>query len=169
MKRYISRNISILEVVRSQMAVRLGINNVPNLCQYIIIKNLAKYFFEPLRNHFKVPIKINSFYRSKKLNEAIGGSSRSDHMVNSNVAAIDIDDTFSRQSGIYNRDMFLYIAKNMNFQKLIWEYEDKLTPQGLRSPRWIHVSYSTDEEKNKERIILYTNGNGYSHLDISKI
>ena len=169
MYKYISRNISILEVVRSQTAVRLGIDNVPSLCQYIIIKHLAKNFFEPLRNHFKVPIKINSFFRSKDLNSAIGGSSKSDHMIESNVAAIDIDDTFSRKYGIYNRDMFFHIASNMDFQKLIWEYDDKLTPRGLRSPKWIHISYNTDPEKNKERNILITNGKGYSRLDINKI
>ena len=90
-------------------------------------------------------------------------------MILGNTAAIDLDDTFSRKYGIYNRDIFLYIHDNMDYHKLIWEYEDKLTPEGLKSPRWVHVSYSTDDCKNQEKITLYTNGKGYSHIDINKI
>ena len=132
-----------------------------------IIKNLANNFFQPLRNHFDLPIKINSFFRCKELNDAIGGSKYSDHMVNNDVSAIDIDDTYTKQYGVYNRHIFDYIAHNMNYYKLIYEYEDKLTPCGLKSPKWIHISYSTDPMKNKQKTTLYTNGNGYKPFNLN--
>jgi len=165
----ISTNISYSEVVRSQTAVRRNINNVPNFKQMIIIKHLARNFFQPLRLNMGVPLKINSFFRSKKLNKAIGGSRTSDHMVNNDVAAIDIDDTYSQVHNVYNRDIFLYILRNMDYYKLIWEYEDELTPSGQRSPKWVHISFSTDEMKNKQRTTLYTNGNGYKPFNLDTI
>lgn len=165
----ISNNISLDEVVRSQTATRLGIDNTPSFAQVIVIKHLARDFFQPLRLNIGMPLKINSFFRSEDLNKAIGGSSKSDHMVECDVAAIDIDDTYSKDNCIYNRDIFLYILRNMDYHKLIWEYEDKLTPAGLRSPRWVHVSYSTKPIKNKQKITLYTNGEGYKPFKLELI
>jgi hypothetical protein len=87
-------------------------------------------------------------------------------MVNSDVAAIDIDDSYSKEYGVYNRHIFDHIANNMDYYKLIYEYEDKLTPGGLKSPKWIHISYSTNPVKNKQKTTLYTNGNGYKPFKI---
>jgi len=165
----ISTNISYDEVIRSQTATRRNIDNTPNFKQMIVIKHLARNFFQPLRLAMAAPLKINSFYRSKKLNKAIGGSKKSDHMVEGDVAAIDLDDTYSQAYNVYNRDIFLFILRNMDYYKLIWEYDDKLTPEGQRSPKWVHVSYSTDPMKNKQRTTLYTNGNGYQSFNLDKI
>ena len=90
-------------------------------------------------------------------------------MVNDDVAAIDIDDTYSQQYGVYNTHIFNHIAHNMDYHKLIYEYEDKLTPCGLKSPKWIHISYSTDPRKNKQKTTLYTNGDGYKILKLDMI
>ena len=106
----ISTNISFDEVVRSQTATRRNIDNTPNFKQMIVIKHLARNFFQPLRLAMAAPLKINSFYRSKKLNKAIGGSKKSDHMVEGDVAAIDLDDTYSQAYNVYNRDIFLFIS-----------------------------------------------------------
>ncbi len=73
----ISEHISDKESVYSRTAIRRGIDNTPteehreNMCI------LAEQVFEPLRSYAGGPIKINSFYRSPKLNKAIGGSSKS--------------------------------------------------------------------------------------------
>ena len=165
----ISNNVSFNEVVRSQTATRKGIDNKPNFRQMVIIKNLAKNFFQPLRLNMNAPLYISSFYRSKKLNKAIRGSKNSDHMVLDDICAIDIDDTLSQKYGIYNRDIFLYILRHMDYYKLIWEYEDKLTPSGFKSPKWVHISYSIDPIKNKQKTTLYTNGNGYTKFNLDKI
>ena len=43
------------------------------------MKLLAEKVFEPLREWVGGPIKVNSFFRSEALNEAIGGSATSQH------------------------------------------------------------------------------------------
>lgn len=70
----ISKHISDKEGVYSITAMRLGLDNVPG--QFLLgnMKELAEQVFEPLREWVGGPIRINSFYRSKVLNKAIGGS-----------------------------------------------------------------------------------------------
>ena len=70
----ISKHISEKEAVKSITALRLGIDNTPDGDSLNNMKVLAEKVFEPLREWVGGPIKINSFYRSTALNEAIGGS-----------------------------------------------------------------------------------------------
>lgn len=161
MDRQITEHLSYEECVRSQTATRHGIDNTPTFRQMLVIERMAREFFEPLREALAVPIRINSLYRCKELNRRIGGSPQSDHMIEADTAAIDLDDSYSRRTGVTNRDIFLYIQKHLPYYKMIWEYEDVPTAAGERSPRWVHVSYSTSAARNQERRTLYTNGAGY--------
>ena len=76
------------------------------------------------------PIFISSGYRSKALNEAIGGSKTSQH---SKGEAIDIDMDY--RNGPENEDIFHYIRENLPFDQLIWEFGTDSRPD------WVHVSY----------------------------
>ena len=75
----ISKNITYNEAVHSNTAKRKGIENIPNAFQLANMKLLAEKVFEPLRLEVGGPIKVNSFFRSPKLNKAIGGSKTSQH------------------------------------------------------------------------------------------
>jgi len=75
----ISEHISEKEAVKSITALRLGIDNTPDADSLNNMKIIAEKVFEPLRKWVGGPIKINSFFRSSALNQAIGGSSRSQH------------------------------------------------------------------------------------------
>lgn len=166
MKSNLSPNLSYKEAVRSDTATRLGIDNTPSFEQLVVIKHLATDFFQPLRNRIAAPIYVSSLFRSRELNKKIGGAIKSDHMVQQDVAAIDMDDIFSCHHNVYNRDIFLDIYRNSAYYKLIWEYQDTPTPDGLPSPKWVHVSYSLDPEKNKERNTLFTqDGKTYLTFD----
>ena len=57
----ISKHISYKEGVYSVTAIRKGIDNEPNEEQLSNMKLVAEKIFEPVRTHFKVPIKVNSF------------------------------------------------------------------------------------------------------------
>ena len=103
--------------------------------------------FEPLRMWVGGPIKINSFFRSPKLNTAIGGSSKSQHC---HGQAIDLDDTFGRAT---NAEMFNFIKEHLNFDQMIWEFGDD------DNPDWVHVSYVNDED-NRNRCLLAYKENG---------
>ena len=164
MSENLSKNLTYEESIFSPTAIRKGINNEPSFEQLVVMKNLSVNFFQPLRDHFGVPIHINSFYRSPELNKVIGGSSRSDHMILDNMtAAIDIDDVYSRRHGIYNADIFYHIATYMKFYKLIWEFNDSIG--GHNNPKWIHISYSLNQELNDKKIVMKTlDGKKYSKI-----
>ena len=88
----------------------------------------------------KKPIKINSFYRCRQLNKAIGGSIKSQHCKGQ---AIDIDDTRCKKT---NAEMYHWIKKNLNFDQMIWEFGDD------KNPNWVHISY-VNEIDNRNRCL----------------
>ena len=134
----ISKHISYKEGVYSVTAIRKGIDNEPNEEQLSNMKLVAEKIFEPVRTHFKVPIKVNSFFRSPDLNKAIGGSTKSQHCKGQ---AIDIDDTYGK---IKNSDIYWWIKENLDFDQMIWEFGNN------DNPDWVHVSYvSPDKNRNR--------------------
>jgi len=137
----ISKHISYKEATKSATAIRLGIDNTPNEYQLQNMELIAEKVFEPLRKAVGGPIKINSFMRVEKLNQAIGGSSRSQLCQG---RAIDLDDTYGYMS---NNDMYDYIKKNLDFDQLIFEF-----PDDKGNASWIHVSY-VDADSNRKRCL----------------
>ena len=133
----ITKNLSFREVIRSNTAERRNIKNIPNKEQLSAIKNLAESIFQPMRDHFGEPIRINSFFRSKTLNQAIGGSVRSQHCKGE---AMDIDATNKTS----NKELFNYIKNNLEFDQLIWEFGTD------ENPSWIHVSLKHKGINRKE-------------------
>ena len=139
----ISKHISYKEGVYSNTAIRRGIENDPNDEQLANMELIAEKIFEPLREWVNGPIKINSFFRSVKLNKAIGGSSKSQHC---HGQAIDIDDTYIV---VANSDMYDYIKNNLDFDQLIWEFGDD------NNPNWVHVSYVSKEDNRNRCLKAY--------------
>lgn len=130
----LSDNLSLAECLRSDTAKRLGIKNTPH--EDWVIENLravAEHVFQPLRDGLGVPIYVSSGYRSPELNDAIGGSSRSQHMEG---RALDLDADVL--GGTSNCDVFHYIKNNLVFDQLIWEFGSE------DSPDWVHVSFIYD-------------------------
>ena len=84
-----STNFTLSEMISSQTATRLGIDNTPNDDQIENLKELCEKVLQPVRNEFG-PVIINSGYRSPKLNAAIGGSSSTSQHCCLNGAAADI-------------------------------------------------------------------------------
>lgn len=75
------KHFNFIEFVRSVEADRLGIDNKIADARYVAnIYTLADNVLDPLRDILGVPIYINSGYRCKVLNEAVGGSDKSQHM-----------------------------------------------------------------------------------------
>lgn len=126
--RFISKHITWREASHSATAEKKEIENTPNEVAVQNMKKLAKNVFEPLREWAAEPIRVNSFYRSIDLNDAIKGSRTSQH---TKGQAIDIDALGDKT----NADLFHYIKDNLPFDQLIWEFGDD------ENPDWIHVSY----------------------------
>ena len=143
----ISKHVSYKEGVKSNTATRLGIDNTPTAYQLSNMGILCDYIFEPLRKWVGGPIKINSFFRCEDLNQAIGGSSRSQHCEG---RAIDLDDTFGHKT---NAEMFQYIKDNLSFDQIIWEFGDDTNPD------WVHVSFISESD-NRGRVMKAVKENG---------
>lgn len=139
-KNRISEHISYTEAIKSRTAIKLGINNIPDEETLKRMKYVAENVFEPLREHFGVPIAITSFYRDKRLNTALGGSKTSEHVYGS---AMDIDADVLQM--VSNKEIFEFIKNNLEFNQLIWEFGTD------KDPAWIHVSCK--EEGNKKEIL----------------
>lgn len=138
---FISKHISFAEATKSQEAIRLDIENKPDLVQLYNMACVANKCFEPLREWYGKPIGISSFFRSAEINKRIGGSATSQHCLG---MAIDIDaDIFN--NGISNRDIFDYLRKNVEFDQLIWEFGND------SNPAWVHISYNS---KNNRKQVL---------------
>ena len=126
----LSKNLSLAEVTKSATAIKRGIANEPTIEHLENLRAIAEKVFQPLREEFMCPIAVTSGYRSKGLNDAIGGSSRSQHC---HGEALDLDaDVYGV---ITNADIFHYIEDNLDFDQLIWEFGDD------EQPAWVHVSY----------------------------
>lgn len=132
----LSEHLDLSEVTRSDMAKRLGINNMPSTEHIENFKKLAENIFEPIRKHFGVPIMISSGYRSKSLNTAIKGSLSSQHCQGEAID-IDMDGT---TNGVTNKMVFEYIKANLNFDQLINEFNYS----------WVHVSFSSKGKQRKQ-------------------
>jgi len=135
----LSKNLQLAEVTRSETAKRRKIDNTPTQQHIENLKILANNVFQPLRDHFGVPIYISSGYRSEALNKAIKGSKTSQHCKGE---AIDIDNDLAN-NGVTNRDIFEYIRDNLQFDQLINEFPIK------GNPSWVHVSFSKDKNRNQ--------------------
>lgn len=136
----LSKNLDLGELTRSESAKRAGIPNTPTAEHIENMKKLATNIFQPIRDHFGVPIFISSGYRSKQLNDRIGGSSTSQH---SSGEAIDIDMDGS-SNGVTNKEVFDFIKDNLEFDQLIWEFGTK------NNPDWVHVSYESTGRQRKQ-------------------
>ena len=134
----LSKNLALAEVTRSETAKRKGISNMPTPEHIENFKLLAEKVFQPIRDHFGVPIRISSGYRSAALNKAIGGASSSQHC---SGEAIDIDMDCTT---VTNAQIFNFIKDNLEFDQMIWEFGTDTNPD------WVHVSYESTGKQRKQ-------------------
>ena len=139
----ISDHITYAEAIHSNTAKRKSIDNTPSQTQVDAMKLIAEKIFEPLRKWVGGPIKVNSFFRSVTLNEAIGGVASSQHCKGQ---AIDIDDVYSYKT---NAEMYKWIQGNLDYDQMIWEFGTDT------QPNWVHISYVSKEENRNKCLKAY--------------
>lgn len=136
MKLIDTKYFKVEEFIYSETAEKLGIDNTPT--DHEIIENI-QYTMEYLNNvreEFGEPIYVNSGYRCKELNEAVGGSKNSYHMTG---LAVDLR---------WNPKLFDFMMSNCHFDKLIREKSKKTF--------WIHVQLKRNTEEEQNKIIYMT-------------
>jgi len=124
----LTRNFSLLELTKSDTAIRRGIDNEPNADQIDKLKLLCENILQPVRDHFG-RVKVTSGFRSVALCEAIGSSANSQH---AKAEAADFE-----CPGVDNVELFDWIKSNLEPDQLILEF---YTP-GEPNSGWIHCSW----------------------------
>ena len=143
----LSENFSLQELLKSQTALRKGIDNKPAHPEIITnLQVLCEKVLQPVRDHFAKPVVINSGYRCPKLNKAVGSSSKSQH-TKGEAADIEIP-------GVSNKELAEYIEDNLPFDQLILEFYNGVDP----SSGWVHVSYVNDSDNRKQTLTINKNG-----------
>ena len=139
----ISKYISYKEATHSNYAKENGIVNKPKAEHIENMQVLAEKVFEPLREWVGNPIRVNSMFRSEKLNTALRGSYTSSHLEGKAIDITSID-------GKTNLEMFHYIKDNLDFDQLIWEYGAE--------PKWLHVSYENEKDNRNQILVIKKRG-----------
>jgi hypothetical protein len=132
----ISKHISLEEAIESPTALRLGIKNMPNEEELETMKYVAEHLFEPIREWYDKPIRINSFYRCRELNKAVKGSLTSGHVLGD---SIDI----TGGNKVENKKIFDFIKNSgLEYNQIINEYDYT----------WVHISLK--KSGNKKQILV---------------
>lgn len=117
------------ELIASETAETLGIDNTPEWDEIAALKILAIDVLDPIRVLWGHPIIVTSGYRSTLLNTIVGGVSNSQHRCREMSAAADIT-TGNKRDNLLLANMI----KKSNIQ-----YDQLIVEDG---GRWLHVSSS---------------------------
>jgi zinc D-Ala-D-Ala carboxypeptidase len=142
----LTENFTLSEMVKSETALRNNLDNTPGAAEIANLKVLAEKVLQPIRDHYKRGIKVNSGFRHPNVNAAVGGSRTSDH-TKGQAADIEIP-------GVANAELAEYIKDNLKFTQLILEF---YTP-GIPDSGWVHVSYNPDNLKCQVMTAYKKNG-----------
>ena len=148
MENQITKNFTLAELTYSDTAKSKNLDNTPTQAEYVKMKTLCEKVLQPLRDHFNKPIKVNSCYRGKQLNEAVGGAKTSQHC-KGEAADIEI-------IGMSNYDLACYIRDNMDFDQLILEFTDNI--KNDINAGWVHVSYVSPTANRKQCLTINKSG-----------
>lgn len=140
----LSNNFTLDELIKSETAKRLGIDNNPTEEIIVNLKNLAQNVLQPIRDHIKVPIKINSGYRSEKLNKIVGGKTNSQHLRGEAADIVPLKD-------LTVKELFDEIKKMVEDGKLV---VDQCIHEMSHEVDWVHISYTTKRNNRNMFITL---------------
>jgi hypothetical protein len=142
----LTENFSLAELVKSETALRNGLDNTPGDAEIENLRILCENILQPLRTAYGRGIKVNSGFRHPNVNAAVGGSRTSDHC-RGQAADIEIP-------GVANYDLAKYISENFWYTQVILEF---YTP-GVPDSGWVHVSYNPADLKCQTLTAMRENG-----------
>jgi len=126
----LSKSFTLEEFVKSQEAIRLGIDNTPDEDQIFNLQLLCNNVIQPVRDYFNKPVVISSGYRSPELCLAIGSSASSQH-TKGQAADFEI-------FGVHNKEVSDFIVNSLDWDQCILEFWNESDPNS----GWIHCSYA---------------------------
>jgi zinc D-Ala-D-Ala carboxypeptidase len=133
----LSKSFTLNELIKSQEATRLGIDNTPNEEHILNLKLLCENVLQPIRDFYGMPLSVSSGYRSAALCEAIGSSSKSQH-TKGQAADFEI-------FGVANKDLADFVVKNLDYDQCILEFWNENEPNS----GWVHCSYNASGNRKQ--------------------
>ena len=141
----LSKNFTLPEIIHSNTAKRLGINNAPNKEHLKNMQVLVRDLIQPIRE-VSGPIRISSGYRNPELNRAIGGSSKSQHCKGE---ALDLQ--YWSKGKMCNKEIYDWVVKSgIEFDQMINEFDYS----------WIHISLKSNSKNRKQILEAYKDSDG---------
>lgn len=137
----LTEHFTLAEMIVSPTAKRLGLSNVPTPEHIENMRYCCEKILEPVRAHFGKPVRINSSYRSPRVNQAVGGSKTSQHV---NGQAIDFE-----IMGVDNKVLADWIGDNLEFDQVILEFYTA----GDKNSGWVHASIKKGGGNRMQRLI----------------
>lgn len=138
----LSPNFSLEELTRSEAAARNGWDNTPNDSELENLKRLAILLEDVKKAVDGRPVILNSAFRSKKVNDAVGSKDTSQHRLG---CAADI-----RVAGLAPRQVVeACIKANVPFDQIILEFDS-----------WTHISIpnTADTKPRGSKLIIDRQG-----------
>tara|TARA_R110000868_G_scaffold19507_10_gene83935 strand:- start:357 stop:815 length:459 start_codon:yes stop_codon:yes gene_type:complete len=132
----LSENFSLLELTKSDTAIRKDIDNTPDDVVTANLQALVTNVLQVVRDKFG-SVKVTSGYRSPPLNSSIGGSKTSQHCFG---FAADFE-----VGGMDNKELAVWIRDNLEFTQLILEFYT----EGDANSGWVHCAYDATDLKKQ--------------------
>lgn len=128
-------NFKISELIHSDKANTLKINNMPDINSLDCMLDLICDCLQPIRDKIKKPMIITSGYRNYQVNKAVDGAANSQHMKGQAVDFI--------INGMSIQSIIDFIVKSgVPFDQLINEHN-----------QWVHISYK--KGNNRRKVLIY--------------
>ena len=136
-------------MTRSNTATRHGWDNTPNAAQKRDLLRLMDYL-DGIREEFGEPIRVTSGFRSWDVNDAVGGSKKSQHLAGQ---AADIVPMHKPER---LRELFDLIRKRGGFQQVIFERKGQSV--------WVHVAIPPIGEMPRQEAMTTNDGKNFTRL-----
>jgi hypothetical protein len=138
----LSKDFTLQELSKSEIADRNHINNIPTADQITNLILLCQYILQPIRDHFNKPVDITSGYRSPQLCLLVNSKSTSQHTLGQ---AADF-----KIKGLPNKVVSDWIVNSLDYDQCILEFWKPEEPNS----GWVHCSYSF--EMNRKQYLQAT-------------
>lgn len=143
----LTKHFTLQEMTASETAARRSFDNTPNATEVANLVRVAE-LLEEVRALLGKPIMVNSAFRSKQVNDAVGSRDTSQHRLG---CAADI-----RIPGMNPDEVCrAIIASDIQFDQLIREFWDK-----DRGGGWTHISVPNTKEMTPRRQALIIDKDG---------
>ena len=144
-----SKYFTIEEMTRSNTATRHGWDNTPNAAQKRDLLRLMDYL-DGIREEFGEPIRVTSGFRSWDVNDAVGGSKKSQHLAGQ---AADIVPMHKPER---LHELFDLIRKRGGYQQVIYEHVGRSV--------WVHVAIPPLGEMPRQEAMTTNDGKNFVRL-----